>query len=229
MARLPRLVIPHQPHLLIQRGHNRQPVFLDDEDHRRFLEALAAASRDTRVAIHAYVLMADHIHLLLTPPTADALGRMMQRLGRQYVPAFNERHQRSGTLWDGRFRAAVLEPERFLLDAQRHLELNPVRHKLVSRPQDWPWSSAAHHIGLRRDPLITEHPLYWQLGNTPFEREAAYRATHERPLDDARAQEIRNASEKGWALGGEAFLRAAGKSTERRLSPMPKGRPRTKT
>lgn len=227
MARLARLVIAGQPHLVIQRGHNRQPVFVDDQDRINYLNALSTAARECSVAVHAYVLMVDHLHLLVTPADAASLGRLMQRIGRRYVALFNERHKRSGTLWDGRYRATVLDPERFLLKCQRHIELNPVRHGLVARPQDWPWSSASHHVGTSRDLLITEHSLYWRLGNTPFEREAAYRKVHEIPLSDADAAAILHASEKGWALGTEAFIAGVGKGTARRLTPLARGRPRS--
>jgi putative transposase len=222
MARLPRLVVPGQPHLVLQRGRGR--VFVDDEDRRRYLEALRGAARDCGVAVHGYVLMDDHVHLLVTPASAEALGRAMQRLGRRYVAAFNARHGTSGSPWAGRFRAAPIDAAQYLLACLRHLEANPVRLGLVAAPEDYPWSSAAHHAGRRRDPLLSEHPAFWRLGNTPFEREAAWRRFHQAPAEPRLAQAIREAGAKGWALGGAEFLAEAARTATRRLSPLRRGR-----
>lgn len=224
MARLPRLSIPGQPHLLLQRARAGGRLFVDDVDRRHYLDALAGALRSSAVALHAYVLMDDHVHLLATPAQAASLGRAMQRLGRRYVAAFNARHGLRGSPFEGRFRAAVIEPERYLLASIRHLELNPVRHGWVALPEDYAWSSAAHHAGTRRDPLISEHPLFWRLGNTPFDREAAWRAISQLPLDPRDAAAMRAAAGKGWALGGDAFLVEAAKATGRRLVPLKRGR-----
>ena len=224
MARLPRLVVPGQPHLVLQRGREARPVFIDDADRLRYLDALQAAMRDSGVALHGYVLMDDHVHLLATPATAGALGKAMQRLGRRFVAAFNARHGTSGSPWQGRFRAAPIDAEQYLLSCLRHLEMNPVRHGLVAVPEDYRWSSAAHHAGRRRDPLLSEHPMFWRLGNTPFEREATWRALNQLPLDDGQAKAIREAAAKGWALGSDSFLREAARATERRLVPLARGR-----
>ena len=225
MARLPRLVVPGQPHLVLQRGRDARPVFVDDTDRLRYLEALRGALRDSGVALHGYVLMDDHVDLLATPSTAESLGKAMQRIGRRYVPAFNARHGASGSPWQGRFRAAPIDAEQYLLACLRHLEMNPVRHGLVVLPEDYRWSSAAHHAGRRRDPLLSEHPLFWRLGNTPFEREATWRALNQLPIDAVQAQAIREAALKGWALGGPSFLREAARKTDRRLLPLARGRP----
>ena len=224
MARLPRLVVPGQPHLVLQRGREARPVFIDDADRLRYLDALQAAMRDSGVALHGYVVMDDHVHLLATPATAGALGKAMQRLGRRFVAAFNARHGTSGSPWQGRFRAAPIDAEQYLLSCLRHLEMNPVRHGLVAVPEDYRWSSAAHHAGRRRDPLLSEHPMFWRLGNTPFEREATWRALNQLPLDDGQAKAIREAAAKGWALGSDSFLREAARATDRRLAPLARGR-----
>lgn len=224
MARLPRLVVPGHPHLVLQRGRDGRRVFVDDADRLRYLDALHQALREGGVALHGYVLMDDHVHLLATPAAADSLSRALQRVGRRYVAAFHARHGGSGPLWEGRFRAAPIEADAFLLPCLRHLEQNPVRHGLVAAPEDYRWSSAAHHAGRRRDPLVSEHRLFWQLGNTPFEREAAWRAVSHVPLDPRQAQAIREACTKGWALGGSAFLAEARRSTARRLAPLRRGR-----
>ena len=182
MARKARLSLAGLPHLISLFGHNRQPVFLGRDDFQAYLESLAVAIRERAVELHAYVLMPDHIHLVATPPTDTALSAALQDLGRAYVRGFNRRHGRSGTLWEGRFRSAVVDGERWLLASMRYVEATPVRAQLVADPGDYPWSSYRHHAGLRVDPLITDHAQYWSVGNTPFERHDAYRRlAEERP------------------------------------------------
>jgi putative transposase len=174
MARLPRLTIPGHPHHLIQRGNNRQPTFRDPDDYARMLALLAEYSEREKVAIHSYVLMSNHFHLLATPDTATGLPRMMQAIGRRYVRYFNDRHRRTGTLWEGRYKGAPIQTDRYLLACMVYIDLNPVRAGMVARPGDYRWSSYGHYTGLRSDRLIKPHPLYWNLGNTPFAREASY-------------------------------------------------------
>lgn len=225
MARLPRLEIPGLPHLLIQRGHNDQPVFVDDDDRRAFRDELRQASRDAGVALHAYALGSCDLLMLATPDSSGALGRMMQRIGRRYVAMFNARHGRSGTLWQGRFRATVIEPERYLLTALRLVESGPVREQLVMQARDWAWSSAPHHVGRLVDGLVAEHPLFWSLGNTPFERQARYGALLD--ADDHGEHEVlRQAAVKGWVAGGADFVARVSEGTDRPLAPRPRGRPR---
>lgn len=225
MARLPRVAIACQAHHLVQRGVAGAPTFLDDDDRRLYMSALAEASRASDVAVHAYVLMGDHIHLVATPKTSGGLGEFMQRVGRRYVGGFNQRHARTGALWTGRFQAAVVDPDCFLLSVIAHIELNPVRHGLVASPEAWPWSSAAHHLGLRADPLIVDPAPYWKLGNTPFERESAYRRLLEYPLPPAETQALRRATRSGRAYGSLAFAESLAQSSHRALVPARRGRP----
>lgn len=225
MARLGRLSVAGQAHHLLQRGHNRGAVFVDADDRRLFLTLLADAARSTGVAIHGYVLLDDAVHLLATPAAADSLSRAMQALGRNYGLRFNRRHRRSGTLWDGRFRAALVEPEPWALLSLAWIESAPVAARLASQAQDFAWSSAAHHLGLRVDPLITEHRLYWGLGNTPFEREAAWRLRLDASLTAQQASELLSAVGRGWALGSEPYLLEMAKQAGRSLRPRPRGRP----
>lgn len=227
MARLPRLVVPLQPHHIIQRGHDGLTVFRDTEDHLAFLEWLKEASRQFKVAIHAYVLMPDHVHLLATPSDEQGLARMMQWIGRHYVPYFNQKYGRSGTLWQGRYRATVVDPELYLLAICRYIELNPVRNGLAGAPGEYPWSSYMHHIGAKQDGLITDHPAYWSIGNTPFDREIAYRQLTEEGLAQEEAGRITDATLKGWALGSDEFKLALERQTRRRVSPAKRGRPAT--
>ncbi len=193
------------------------------------LDDLAAVGRQGPFAIHAYVLMPDHFHLLLTPADAQALSRGMQALGRRYVRWFNERHGRRGTLWEGRFRSTVLEPERYLVDCMRYIELNPARSALVADAASYPWSSMAHHLGLRVDPLVSDHPQFWSLGNTPFERQAAYRGLCAAPLDPTVLEQLRSSIHHGWPLGTRDFIDALRRKTARRLTRRPLGRPRRKS
>ncbi|MFZ1180662.1 MAG: transposase [Herbaspirillum sp.] len=229
MARLPRLLVPHQAHHLIQRGHDRQFVFRDGADHVAFLAWLKEGAKRFEVAIHAYVLMPDHLHLLATPVDAEGLARTMQWVGRYYVPYYNLKYQRRGSLWQGRYKATVLDAERYLLPCSRYIELHPVRTGLVAGAADYPWSSYLHHIGAKPDPLITEHRLYWTLGNTPFDREVVYRQQAEHMLAQAEVEAITQATMKGWALGGEAFKTSLEKQTGRRVSPAKRGRPAKKS
>jgi putative transposase len=226
MARLPRLILPDQPHHVILRGNNRQAIFFSDLDRQQLLATLTDAAAAYQVAIHAYVLMDNHLHLLLTPSTADALSRMMQSLGRRYVGWFNARHQRSGTLWEGRFRAGLIDGERHLLACMRYIELNPVRAGLCAEPDQWPWSSAAHHLGLARSSLITEHELYWSLGNTPFEREHAYRDFMAQGVPPSDQAQFTEAVLRGRPLGRESFLAPLMLNHEAVVNRRPRGRPR---
>jgi len=219
------LVIPQQPHHVIQRGNDRQLIFRDASDYGIFLGWLRESAKQFNVAIHAYVLMSNHLHLLASPADNTGLGRMMQWVGRHYVPYFNHKYERSGTLWQGRYKTAVIDSERYFLTCSRYIELNPVRAGMVHNPAEYAWSSYQHHIGLRTDPLITDHPLYWALGNTPFEREAAYKALAEQALTPGELDAMRKSAIKGWAIGSEKFQTQLEKVAERRVTPGKRGRP----
>lgn len=226
MARLPRLTLPDYPHHLIQRGNNRQPIFINPQDFERMLALLAEQARQWGVALHAYVLMDNHFHLLAMPTTAEALPKMMQAVGRSYVRYFNQRHNRTGTLWEGRYRSTLIESERYLLACMAYIDLNPVRAGRVAQVSDWPWSSHNHYTGLRQDKLVTAHALYWLLGNTPFAREAAYRDVVQAGLDADTQAALTDAALKGWALGGADFVAQLQKKSQRRITKAKPGRPR---
>ena len=223
MARLARLSLGGELHLILQRGNNAQPVFQDDADRTSYLEKLAASAPACGLAVHAYALLPNQVHLLATPASADSLSQCMQTLGRSYVASFNRRHGRTGTLWEGRFRATVVEADRHFLDALVYVDTAAERAGLGAA---WPWSSTAHHRGQRRDPLVSEHRAFWALGNTPFDREAAYQALLARGLSAAQVEQFSQAQHKGWVLGSPAFLAAMAQRTERPLAPRPRGRPR---
>lgn len=222
MARLPRLSVPGYVHHVIQRGNNRQAIFQSPVDRERMLQLMDEHARQHGVAIHAYVLMDNHFHLVLTPDSGEGLSRMMQAVGRRYVRYFNDAHGRSGTLWEGRYRSTLIEADRYLLACMAYVELNPVRVGLVTQARDYFWSSHGHYIGLRGDRLVTPHPLYWALGNTPFAREAAYAQLVQDGVASPIQRALTESTLHGWALGDAQFLAELQKKTERRLG---KGRP----
>ncbi|WP_296942717.1 transposase [uncultured Massilia sp.] len=225
MARQSRLILPQQPHYVVQRGNDNQPIFRDDEDRTRFLGWLKEAAKAYRVAVHAWVLMPNHLHLLATPFDEEGLAAMMQKVGRLYVPWFNTKYGRSGTLFGGRFRTAPLDPEQYLLPCMCYLELHPVRSQAVSAPLEHPWSSHAHHAGVRPDSLVTDHARYWALGNTPFQREAAYLALVQQGLSMDELAAIDAAVGKGGVLGSQAFMLDLERKTRRQVLPAKRGRP----
>lgn len=226
MARPLRLIVPGLPHHLIQRGHNRAPVFLDDADRQLYLDALRHVAKEQGVAIHAYVLMDNHVHLLCTPIDEPGLSKMVQALGRRYVSAFNLRHGRSGTLWEGRYRAHPVQTDTHFLACQRYIELNPQRAGLASGLLDHPWSSLMHHLGACNDPLVTDHPCFWGLGNTPFEREASYRQWLSDGVPESEMRRISLGIQRGAVFGDEAFVAQLARQLERDLTLRPRGRPR---
>lgn len=223
MARLPRFVLPGQPQHVIQRGNNRQRIFRCEADYLFFLDKLKDSADTQQVDIHAYVLMTNHVHLLVTPHTEAGIGCMMQSVGRHYVRYFNDRNERTGTLWEGRYKATLVDSEHYLLACYRYIELNPVRAGMVSSPVDYRWSSF-HANGLgRTDTLTVPHSLYTQLGDDAASRQSNYRALFESELPESVQQAIRDATNKAWVLGGERFQEEVGKRLNRRARPTDRG------
>ena len=227
MARLPRLSLAGYPHHIIQRGNNGQAVFASDQDYRYWLELLQEYSRAFQVAVHAYVLMPNHVHVLATPQSADGVSLMMQAIGRRYVRYFNASQQRTGTLWEGRYRSTVLQAQNYLLACMVYLDLNPVRAGVAESAALYPWSSHGHYIGRKVEKLITPHALFWALGNTPFAREEAYAQQVREGLSGAHINVLTDAALKGWVLGDAHFMAELEKKTERRLIKARPGRPPT--
>ena len=225
MARLPRITLPCHAHHVVQRGHNRQSIVLDDADRQHWRQVLADAAVTHRVDVHAWLLLDDHFHLVLTPSTEDGLGRMMQSLARRHAAEFNRRHGRSGTLWDGRFRSSLVQPGRWLADCMLYVESHPARTGIMGAALEWPWSSLAHHLGVRRDPLVVEPVIWWSLGNTPFEREVAWRQRLEAALAPEVVQRITQATRRGWPVGDATFLQSLEPAMGRAMAPRPRGRP----
>ena len=229
MARLPRLTLAGHPHHIIQRGNNGQAIFSSVADRETMLALLDANARKFGVAVHAYVLMDNHFHLLATPQTANGIPQWMQAVGRSYVRYFNDRHLRSGTLWEGRYRATLIQAERYLLPCMAYLDLNPVRAGLAGDARDYAWSSHAHYLGQRQDKWLTPHPQIWALGNTPFAREAAYAALVQAGLDAKSQSALTDAAMQGWVLGDAAYVANLQSQTGRRLSKSAPGRPARKS
>jgi REP-associated tyrosine transposase len=225
MARLGRYFLPGQPLHVIQRGNNRAPIFFDDEDYARYRDWLARAAGEHGCAVHAYVLMTNHMHLLVTPERADSLPRLMQSLGRRYVRYINAAYRRTGTLWEGRYRAAPIDSDAYFLACSRYIELDPVRARTVAHPQAYRWSSYAAHARGASDALVHDHPLYRALGGTATERQKAYRALFRAALGEEFLDALRAATNGGWALGGARFKERVAKLAGRRAAPLPKGRP----
>lgn len=227
MARLPRLEITHQPHLVVQRVLAGNQLVRDAEDERALRAALLESARTQGMSVHAYAALPDRLWVLATPTSAGALSAFMQGVGRRYVAAYNRRHQRSGGLWAGRYRAAVIEAARYLLDAMAFVELAPWREGMVPAPDhvQGVCSSLPHHLGQASDPLVQDHRLFWTLGNTPFDREAAWRRRLLEGQTGTMADQLARTAEQGWVLGSPTFLQEMALATSRPLSPRPRGRP----
>ncbi|WP_454723430.1 MULTISPECIES: transposase [Cupriavidus] len=225
MARLPRFSPTGLPALVLQRGNNRQPVFLGPDDYLHYLDCLRMAAREHDLAIHAYALRPNHVHLVATPRQSDALSLTMQAVGRRYARYFNRAAGRTGTLWDGRFRSAVFDPAQWMLPAMLYVEGNAVRAGEVAQPEADRWSSYRHHVGIEASPLVSDHSAYWALGNTPFERQSNYRAVAADGLPAAALATLRSHAHSGWPLGDAAFLAQLERQGTRRVQPLPKGRP----
>lgn len=229
MARLPRLTVAGYPHHLIQRGNNRQAIFSTSADYETLLAMLEEHAHKAGVAIHAYVLMSNHFHLLATPETVEGIPQMMQAVGRRYVRYFNQRQARTGTLWEGRYKSTLIQAERYLLACMAYIDLNPVRAGIAVEPGDYPWSSHGHYVGLRNDKLISPHPLYWELGNTPFARDAAYAELVRTGISREQQRVLTESALRGWALGEADYVADLQKRTQRRVAKTQAGRPRSKT
>jgi putative transposase len=223
MARLGRYFVSGQPLHVIQRGNDRKPVFFEAEDHARYREWLIAAAGDNGLAVHAYVLMTNHVHLLVVPQTAESLPRTMQSLGRRYVRQINARHHRTGTLWEGRYRAAPIDSDEYFIDCCRYIELNPVRARMVGHPRQYRWSSYLTHAEGREDVLAAFHPVLRRLGRTAESRQQAWRRLVKEALDPAFVNAVRVATNGGWALGGERFRKEIEEACRRRAAPLPRG------
>lgn len=219
MARMPRLVIPGQPMHIVQRGNNRQATFFADEDYRYYLDALRIAIKEYPVKVHAYVLMTNHVHLVLTPEAEDALSRFMQSVGRRYVRYVNRVYKRSGTLWEGRYRSAVIDSDAYLLKCYRYVEMNPVRAGMVAEPHDYAWSSFGGNALGKVDEVLYAHEIYNSLGMDNAQRQNNYLSLFKQYLSSADMRELREGTEKKNVIGRSHFSDEIESMLQRRVNP----------
>jgi len=205
MARHPRIDLPGIAQHIVQRGNNRQACFATDADYGGYLRELAEAASKHGCAIHAYVLMTNHVHVLATPAEAGAIARMMQAIGRRYVGCFNARYGRTGTLWEGRYKAALVGSQRYVLACYRYIELNPVRAGMVSSPEEYRWSSHGHNALGARQSLITAHPSYMALASDDTTRYVRYRQFIAARADPDEAESIHKHTAQQRVFGNERF------------------------
>jgi len=225
MPRKPRFYQPGMPVHVFQRGHNKEPVFFDDEDYLVYLRHLKASADACGCRVHAYVLMTNHVHLLVTPESSTAISVLFQGVGRHFVPYMNKTYQRRGSLWEGRHKGNVIESEAYFLICMRYIEMNPVRAGMVDHPAEYRWSSyAANALGVD-NAVIQAHELYLALGNTPEARQVAYRELFEVKADDNELDIIRASLRSGTPLGNECFKKQVGVMAGRKVGLTKRGRP----
>jgi putative transposase len=225
MARLGRYFVSGLPLHVVQRGNNRRAIFFAPADYERYQEWLHAASVANGCAIHAYVFMPNNVWLLVTPRGESSLPKTMQSLGRRYVRHVNSTYGRSGTLWEGRYHATLIDPDAYLFDCMRCIELAPVRAKLVAHPKAYRWSSYGANALGKYDPLVKAHPRYADLAPNPLQRQRAYRALYDQELTEEFIAALRAATNGGWPLGNDQFKQKVAQTLGRRVVPLSKGRP----
>jgi putative transposase len=223
MARLPRLNLLGIPQHVVQRGNNRQPSFFAEQDYTVYLDKLKDYAGKYKVAVHAYVLMTNHVHLLMTPESATGVSQLMQALGRYYVLYVNKTYERTGTLWEGRYKSTLVDSDNYFLLVSRYIELNPVRARMVTHPAEYHWSSYRGNALGKNIELLTHHICYQCLGLKDEERQNAYRALFDHHIEDLALQEIRDATNKAWVLGENRFKQKVEQQAGRRASPLAKG------
>ena len=223
MARLPRFNIVGQAQHVIVRGNNREAIFYADEDYLFYLEKLKQACEKHECDLHAYVLMTNHVHLLITPNKEGGLSKAMQMIGRYYVQYFNHSYQRTGTLWEGRYKATLIDSDVYALTCYRYIELNPVRAKMVNHPSEYPWSSyRCNALGDSCD-VITPHELYQALDKSQEKRQDAYRGLFTSVIDEKTLDAIRDSTNKAWVLGSDYFKKMIDNKVGRPISPSARG------
>lgn len=225
MARKTRFVIPGVPQHVIQRGNNREPCFFSKEDYLRYLAELNNTAKKNQAEIHAYVLMTNHVHLLVTPGHAHSISHMMQDLGRSYVRYINHTYKRTGTLWEGRYKAGLIDSEAYLLTCMRYIELNPVRASMVSHPGEYRWSSYGYNANGKPDAIIQPHPIYLVLDKTLEKQQYAYRELFRNSLDLDVIHDIRDTLNQELVLGREDFKDKIKQMSKRQTRSGKSGRP----
>ena len=223
MPRLARLYLPGCAQHVIQRGNNREACFYDEADYKAYLSFLKDAACKYKVSIHAFVLMTNHVHLLATPGDKTGLSRIMQALGRKYVQYFNHSYDRTGTLWEGRYKSTLVDSENYLLTVYRYIEMNPVRAEMVRHASEYPWSSYRYNALGRETKMITPHQEYLRLGSCCDSRQSAYRSLFRGRMAERELAAIREATNKAWALGDDRFKAQIEAKTGRRATPLGRG------
>jgi len=226
MARLPRYFVKGQPQHIIQRGNNRELIFVHDDDYQFYLECLQSAIEKNKLAIHSYVLMTNHVHILASPELETSISKTLQSVGRRYVQYFNYTYKRTGTLWEGRYKATVIDSEQYLLTCMRYIELNPVRADMVKKPNEYLWSSYAANAEGKTNKLIKSHDVYKKIGLNEDERQSAYRQLFQLTIGKTDLDALREATNKGWVLGGDPFRAEIQRLSGRRSVAKPRGRPK---
>jgi putative transposase len=227
MPRQPRYFLPDIPQHVVARGVDRQAVFFGVQDYTLYLHALREAANDSQCQVHAYVLMTNHVHLLLTPRRERGLPLMMQAMGRTYAQRLNARYNRTGTLWEGRYKASPVQSDEYLLACQRYIELNPVRAGLVEAPGDYPYSSYRYHALGKADPRLTPHPLYTGLDSDRANRQKAYRSLFRSALSNEQLKRIRNNTNACTLIGNDQFKEQIARMLGRAVPTGKRGRPKT--
>ena len=226
MPRKPRHYLPNMPYHVVQRGNNRQPCFFCHDDYAFYMDVLLDALCCYNVHLHAFVLMTNHVHLLMTPSSADGISKVLQSVGRRYVRFVNAAYQRTGTLWEGRHKSSVVDRERYLLICYRYIELNPVRAGLVSSPEDYHWSSYHHNARQIAINCVQPHSVYMSLGKTWFERCRHYKSLFEHAITDSALEEIRTNTKHNFPIGNDKFRTQLEAAHGVRFGQKGKGRPK---
>ena len=226
MPRRARVSLPGVPLHLIQRGNNRTACFYADEDYLFYLEHLTEQADKHGCAVHAWCLMTNHVHLLLTPHKTESAGLLMKGLGQRYVQYINRTYRRSGTLWEGRFRSCLVQDDAYLLSCYRYIEMNPVRAGMVAHPAEYRWSSYRANAQTEQQRLCTSHPLYDALGDSAEARAMGYRELFRQELDPGLVDQLRAATNGNYAFGNQRFAEEVERALGRRVTPGKPGRPR---
>jgi len=229
MPRKPRFYLPGVPAHVMQRGHNRNAIFFEDNDYREYLKILKKISDRYECQIHAYVLMTNHVHLLVTPAHENSISLMFQSIGRLYVTYINKTYNRSGTLWEGRHKGNIIEAENYFITCMKYIELNPVRAKIVKELSDYPWSSYAANGYNKPNAIITRHKLYLSLASSNVNRVKIYRNLFEKIEEKETIKKVSSSIQSGTPLGSENFLKQIENSFNFPIGYRERGRPRIKT
>ncbi len=229
MPRRARIAVPGIVWHIIQRGNNRCACFYAEEDYCKYLDILRDQAKAHGCAVHAYVLMTNHVHLLVTPERADSASLMMKHLGQRYVQYVNRVYRRTGTLWEGRFRSCLAQHDGYVLACYRYIELNPIRAAMVEHPADYPWSSFRANAQGKSDPLVTPHGEYNGLNRDPQARRHAYRQLFRAHMDSKLIDEIRAATNGNFVLGNDRFKNEVAGMLERRVVAGKPGRPKAQS